>query len=126
MKLNLGFSVIARCIKCVAEEGYANEKPLDFELDFTIETAQNLLMRFGPDTIELDNNIVIKFLRKAGNQDFLGILLITKEDETSYFVGNHEQFLRDIHEGYMKISALNKISTIIDFDFEAGLDFQEE
>lgn len=124
MKLNLGFSVIARCIKCVAEEGHANEKPLDFELDFNIESAQNLLMRFGPDTIVLDT-VILKFLRKAGNQDFLGILLIT-EDEESYFVGNHEQFLRDVHEGYMKITALDKISTILDFDFDAGLEFQQE
>ena len=109
MKMNLGFSVIARCSKCIANEDNINEKSLDFELDFDIETAQKFLMKFGPDVVELNNDILIKFLRKPNSNDFIIILVA---DEEAYFIRNYEQFLRDIHEGYMKITALNKISTI--------------
>lgn len=124
MKLNLGFTVTARCVTSFDDKGNINENPKDFELDFNIESAQNLLMRFGPDMFDLTDDIAVKFLRKTSDNDFVGIMLIVKND-ASYFVGNHEQFLRDVHEGYMKISALYKISTMIDFDYEAGLEFQE-
>lgn len=122
MKMNLGFTVIANCSVAIDEIGQINHEKKEIELSFDIESAQKFIMRIGPDIFDLNDKIKIRFLRK---DDVISTLLLIVKDDCSYIVTNHEQLLRDVHEGYLKIQALDKISTILDFDFEAGLEFQE-
>jgi len=127
MKLNLGFSVIANCVVLEPEDKQNNQSS-EIPLHFDIETAMNFIARFGPDNIELevgedhlDGKIV--FSRKALDPDYIAILLLV--DNETFIVKNPHQILRDVFEGYNKLTALSKISSIIDFDFDAGLEFQE-
>lgn len=128
MKLNLGFSVIANCVTLEQPDDNQNNLSSEILLHFDIETAMNFVARFGPDSIELevgedhlDGKIV--FSRKASDPDYIAILLLV--DGETFIVKNPHQILRDTFEGYNKLVALSKISSIIDFDFDAGLEFQE-
>lgn len=123
MKLNLGFTVIARCTH-IENDGTVKPK-MDFELDLNMEQAQSFLMRFGPDSLELDNDIKVLFYRGHVENSPSGII-ICAHDDGNYIVDNYNQLMRDIHEGYMKLYALDKFSTILEFDFEEGLSFQQE
>lgn len=127
MKLNLGFSVIANCVPLEPEEH--DTQSLEFILHFDIETAMMFATKLGPNAIDLEigedylpGRII--FSRKATDPDYLAILLVLKDNDT-FIVKNPHQLLKDVLEGYTKLVALNKISSIIDFDFEAGLEFQE-
>lgn len=127
MKLNLGFSVIANCVPMEPEE--YDTQSSEFILHFDIETAMMVATKLGPDAIDikvgedyLTGRII--FSRKISDPDHLAILLALKDNDI-FIIKNPHQLLKDVLEGYTKLIALNKISSIIDFDFEAGLEFQE-
>ena len=125
MKMNLGFTVIANCVDTQIEPTtpIGKRESKEVRLEFDIESAQKFLFRFGPETFDLSDSIKVMFLKNK-DKEIISILLIIKDD-SSYIITNYEQIFRDIHEGYMKLSALEKITNILDFDFEAGLDFQK-
>ena len=128
MKLNLGFSVIANCV-VLEPQDTKDKSSLEIPLHFDIESAMNFVARFGPDSIELEvgenhiNTGKVVFSRKASDPNYIAILLLV--DDETYIIKNPHQILRDVFEGYNKLVTLNKISSIIDFDFDAGLDFQQ-
>lgn len=124
MKLDLSFTVVARCSLTFKENGDVDTSDKDITLKFTMDSAENFLSRFSTMYIDLDDNIRIMFMNNTNGLSVRGILVM--KDGESYLVKNHEQIIRDVREGFLKLHTLDKISTILDFDFEEGLSFQTE
>ncbi len=120
MKLNLTFSVIARCRKFKRGEdpNSAIEKE-DIELTFDLEKALRFLLRF------YNNGMIIneyKLLFKMNSSGSLQSMVLFKDDYV-YIVINEGQFVNDILTGYNYLITMDKVSDIMDFDFKAALEF---
>ena len=122
MEMNLGFSVIANCVTLCADP--KDEIKKESKLDFDIQHARMFATKLGPDCFHLEDLTEVKFCRKATDPNYLAIILVPLDDD-SYIVKNPHQLILDVLEGYIKLTTLEKIGDIIDFDFEAGLDFQK-
>lgn len=128
MKLNLGFSVIANCVPLEPEE--CDIKSTEFTINFDIETAMMFVTKLGPSAMDIEigeDHLPAKiiFSRKATDPDYIAILLVLEDNDT-FIVKNPHQLIKDSLEGYVKLTTLDKISSIIDFDFDAGLEFQDQ
>lgn len=122
MKMNLGFTVIANCVTLNADS--KDEINKEIELNFDIQRARMFATKLSPDSFHLEDLTEVRFCRKATDPNYLAILLVVPDDDT-YIVKNPHQLILDVLEGYIKLITLEKIGDIIDFDFEAGLDFQK-
>ena len=122
MKLNLTFSIIARCRKFKKGEDQNSiiEKE-DIELTFDIEKALRFLLRFYNNGMLIDG---YKLLFKMSNSGSLQSIILFK-DNYVYIVTNESQIVNDILAGYNYLITMDKVSDIMDFDFKAALEFND-
>ena len=131
MKMDLGFTVIANCISIEAIEKIndgSDYRSMEITLHFDIDTAKMFATKLGPNSFEIPvgedyHEAKIIFSRKSSDPDYLAILLSVDRD--MYIIKNPHQILRDVLEGYTKLITLDKIASIIDFDFDAGIELQK-
>lgn len=115
MTLQMKFTVIARCK--VYEEGKESYTE-DLELTINQEQAMGILMRFSPSHFALGDYKLSFHLDQYGATD--GILLL--KDDKKYIITNINQFISEVHEGYFRLLALDKFSSILEYDFSSTID----
>lgn len=122
MKMETYFSVIARCktYEKDKEEPDLTAFKEDIELKFNEITAASFLFKFGPDSFKLNEYKAICKYNEKNN--LVGLCLI--DDKYFRIVTNFAQIRNDIHEGYLRLKCLEKISDLLEFDFKAGIDIQ--
>lgn len=122
INLETYFTVIARCgfsVEKDEEKGIVEQKVEheDFELRLNIEDAENFLFKFTPTKFETSGGYIIEFIYIL--DQFKAIFII--HGGKTYIVMNHEQLLRDIHEGYMKLTSMTRFTSMLDFDLHAEI-----
>lgn len=122
MKLETYFSITARCKKIKKDhpEPELTSEVVDIELRFNELTAASLLFKFGPDAFKLNEYKCICKYNEGHNLNGL----VLADDECYYIVTNFNQVLNDTHNGYIRLKVMDKVVDILEFDFKAGLDFQ--
>lgn len=124
MKMNFSFSVIARCKKFETgvdiTQNIQSEK-VDIELNFDIERAMRFLFRFFEPGLMIDDYKVILKNNMTGNFECIALF----KDEYTYIVLNENQVINDVIKGYNYLVAMDKVTDILDFDFNAALEFQQ-
>lgn len=124
MKMNFTFSVIARCKKF--ESGVditpdiQNEK-VDIELHFDMERAMRFLFRFFEPGLMIDDYKVILKNNITGKFECIALF----KDDYTYLVLNENQVINDVIKGYNYLVTMNKVVDIMEFDFEAALDLND-
>ena len=125
MKMNVEFSVIARCKKF--ETGVditpnTQSEKVDVELHFDMERAMRFLFRFFEPGLMIDDYKVILKNNMTGKFECIALF----KDEYTYIVLNENQVINDVIKGYNYLVAMNKVTDILDFDFNAALEFQQD
>jgi hypothetical protein len=120
MKINFNFDVVARCKVYPNGSEDCLIAPEDIVLTFDIEKAGGFLFKFGPNAFKFDN---YKARLKYDNNGSLSGLFLADEDNT-YICTNFKQLVSDVHQGYIRLQMLDKITDIMEFDFKAGIDLQ--
>ena len=125
MKMNFSFSVIARCKKF--ETGVditpnTQSEKVDVELHFDMERAMRFLFRFFEPGLMIDDYKVILKNNMTGNFECIALF----KDEYTYIVLNENQVINDVIKGYNYLVTMNKVTDILDFDFNAALEFQQK
>ena len=125
MKMNVTFSVIARCKKFETgvdiTQNTQSEK-VDIELNFDMERAMRFLFRFFEPGLMIDDYKVILKNNMTGKFECIALF----KDEYTYIVLNENQVINDVIKGYNYLVAMNKVTDILDFDFNAALEFQQD
>ena len=124
MKMNFSFSVIARCKKFETGVNITPDmqsEKVDVELHFDMERAMRLLFRFFEPGLMIDDYKVILKNNMTGNFECIALF----KDEYTYIVLNENQVINDIIKGYNYLVTMNKVTDILDFDFNAALEFQQ-
>ena len=124
MKMNVTFSVIARCKKFETgvdiTQNTQSEK-VDIELNFDMERAMRFLFRFFEPGLMIDDYKVILKNNITGKFECIALF----KDEYTYIVLNENQVINDVIKGYNYLVTMNKVTDILDFDFNAALEFQQ-
>ena len=125
MKMNFSFSVIARCKKF--ETGVditpnTQSEKVDVELHFDMEKAMRFLFRFFEPGLMIDDYKVILKNNMTGNFECIALF----KDEYTYIVLNENQVINDVIKGYNYLVTMNKVTDILEFDFNAALEFQQK
>ena len=124
MKMNFTFSVIARCKRFEAGVDITPNTPsekVDVELHFDMEKAMRFLFRFFEPGLMIDDYKVILKNNMSGKFEYIALF----KDEYTYIVLNENQVINDVIKGYNYLVAMNKVTDILDFDFNAALEFQQ-
>ena len=124
MKMNFSFSVIARCKKFETGVNITPDmqsEKVDVELHFDMERAMRFLFRFFEPGLMIDDYKVILKNNMTGNFEYIALF----KDEYTYIVLNENQVINDIIKGYNYLVTMNKVTDILDFDFNAALEFQQ-
>ena len=124
MKMNFLFSVIARCKRFEAGVDITPNTPsekVDVELHFDMEKAMRFLFRFFEPGLMIDDYKVILKNNMTGKFECIALF----KDEYTYIVLNENQVINDVIKGYNYLVTMNKVSDILDFDFNAALEFQQ-
>lgn len=127
MKFNFNFTVTARCTKIenriTTENNYSTTESIpekiDIDLSFNEEDCENLLFKMTSYNFILNG---YKVLFKFGNMMNFQCIILCK-DKDSYIVTNSNQLINDVLEGYIRLRSMQKISDIMEFDFNTALDF---
>ena len=129
MKINFNFEVIARC-KVYND---IESEPIDTEditLTFDLEKAGLFLFKFGSNSLMLDNDYGARF--KYDNNGNLSGLILTRRvmdganNYYTYICTNLKQVINDVHEGYIRLQMLDRFTDIMEFDFKAGIELQNQ
>ena len=124
MKMNFVFSVIARCKKFETGVDITPNTPsekVDVELHFDMERAMRFLFRFFEPGLMIDDYKVILKNNMTGNFECIALF----KDEYTYIVLNENQVINDVIKGYNYLVTMNKVTDILEFDFNAALEFQQ-
>ena len=125
MKMNFLFSVIARCKKFETGIYITPNTPsekVDVELHFDMERAMRFLFRFFEPGLMIDDYKVILKNNMTGKFECIALF----KDEYTYIVLNENQVINDVIKGYNYLVTMNKVTDILDFDFNAALEFQQK
>ena len=124
MKMNFLFSVIARCKRFEAGVDITPNTPsekVDVELHFDMEKAMRFLFRFFEPGLMIDDYKVILKNNISGKFEYIALF----KDEYTYLVLNENQVINDVIKGYNYLVTMDKVTDILDFDFNAALEFQQ-
>ena len=124
MKMNFLFSVIARCKRFEAGVDITPNTPsekVDVELHFDMERAMRFLFRFFEPGLMIDDYKVILKNNMTGKFEYIALF----KDEYTYLVLNENQVINDVIKGYNYLVTMNKVTDILEFDFNAALEFQQ-
>ena len=124
MKMNFLFSVIARCKRFEAGVDITPNTPsekVDVELHFDMERAMRFLFRFFEPGLMIDDYKVILKNNMTGKFEYIALF----KDEYTYIVLNENQVINDVIKGYNYLVTMNKVTDILEFDFNAALEFQQ-
>ena len=125
MKMNFLFSVIARCKRFEAGVDITPNTPsekVDVELHFDMERAMRFLFRFFEPGLMIDDYKVILKNNISGKFEYIALF----KDEYTYLVLNENQVINDVIKGYNYLVTMDKVTDILDFDFNAALEFQQK
>ena len=99
-------------------ESYRTADIENIDINIDKFSAANFLYRFSPNKFICDKYIfVLKFDDKHRLTNIM-FKETDKEDSNIFLVINMEQVLHDINEGYIRIRTLEKMSSLLEFDFE--------
>ena len=124
MKMNFSFSVIARCKKFETGVNITPDmqsEKVDVELHFDMERAMRFLFRFFEPGLMIDDYKVILKNNMTGKFEYIALF----KDEYTYIVLNENQVINDVIKGYNYLVTMNKVTDILEFDFNAALEFQQ-
>ena len=124
MKMNFSFSVIARCKKFETGVNITPDmqsEKVDVELHFDMERAMRFLFRFFEPGLMIDDYKVILKNNISGKFEYIALF----KDEYTYLVLNENQVINDVIKGYNYLVTMDKVTDILDFDFNAALEFQQ-
>ena len=119
MKFDITFSVTAVCAKYYADNSESSESlsTTNITLNLDKNIAANFLFRFAPSAFKLDDETKV-ILRYDKMNNLIGICIF--RDQFVYIVKNMNQVLAEILEGFMRIRTTEKITSIMEFDFETA------
>ena len=120
MRLNFSFTVTARIAEINDTNSITKE---DIELEFDIPRCEAFLMRFYEEIIV--DNYKIKFTYTDSHQ-VSAIYLQDVHTKTIYVVVNAKQVFMDVKKGYRYLVVMDKMADIMEFDFNAALEFQDQ
>ena len=120
MKIDMEFQVTAICKKVENNKLTSFDKEIILDLDKS--SAASFLFKFGSNIFGIEDQdgikwtVIFRYNKVYGN--FSGISFINNSSKEIYHVMNTNQLLSDISLGYYKTRTLDKIGSILDFDFE--------
>lgn len=120
MKIDMEFQVTAICKKVENHKLTSLDKEIILDLDKS--SAASFLFKFGSNIFGIEDQdgikwtVIFQYNKVYGN--FTGISFINNSNKEIYHVMNANQLLSDISLGYYKTRTLDKIGSILDFDFE--------
>ena len=129
MKINSTFKVsfttdrYPKSNPSINQEGNLKDKieKIDLEFELDDKTAGNFLFRFFPSMFKLNGyNVCMRY----DNSFKLKNVVLAKDDYV-YIVSDTLKFLSDVHEGYFRLIAMNKVNDILEFDFNLEEDYDE-
>lgn len=127
MKFNVAFEVsisVNIFTNNTEDENYQKEsKSALLKLQLSKEDASNIIFRWSKNIFRLSSGNIIQF-KTNDNGDIIAISIHT-EDEI-WLIKNTNQFLADVSEGYFRIRCTEKISNIMEFDFESAMNNDED
>ena len=120
MKIDMEFQVTVICKKVENNKLTSFDKEIILDLDKS--SAASFLFKFGSNIFGIEDQdgikwtVIFRYNKVYGN--FSGISFINNSNKEIYHVMNTNQLLSDISLGYYKTRTLDKIGSILDFDFE--------
>lgn len=132
MQFDISFNVNASCIKFIKTdngqlqwENKESEKEKSrrtlIDLEISDKEAPYFLFKFAPDVFAIKGyHVVMKHDKLESGVET--IMLFPDDDQDHvYLVSNIEQLLASINEGYFRIKMMQKLSSILEYDFETSL-----
>lgn len=122
MKINMTFDIEAKCYEFLNKKDLLNIEnyrtaPIETSIfSFDIYQASYFLFKFMPSKFNYDKYIVI--LKYDDNHCLNGIEMINRTNNHVLVVINFKDFIQDIYESFIRIRSLEKISSLLEFDFE--------
>ena len=118
MKFDITFvaNALVNWYKADDENKEIIQKHMPIDLKLSKDDAANFIFRFGSNTFDVqDYHVVMKY--NEANELF-GIALINKDNDI-FVVANMNSFLAQVTEGYVRARTTEKITAMMEFDFEA-------
>lgn len=85
----------------------------DINFEFNKIEASNFLFKFSPYIFKYKQYQVIFKYNEKGK---LSSIILT-DDDYIYIITNIIQFLTELHEGYFRLLTMEKVNSILEFDF---------
>ena len=123
MMFNVSFEAVANCIvyDTSREDGTPISVNTEIKLEIFKSDAENILYRFSPGQFSINDYKVIMKTDTFGNLKAITLIKDTFEKQYLYVVNNTNTFLSNIHQGYIRILLMEKVSDIMEYDFETSL-----
>lgn len=118
MKFDITFvaNALVNWYKADDEKQEIVQKHMPIDLKLSKGDAANFIFRFGSNAFDIqDYHVVMKYNEV---NELFGIALINKDNDI-FVVVNMNSFLAQITEGYVRARTTEKITAMMEFDFEA-------
>lgn len=121
MKMNTTFEVVAKCYEFTESkdllnlEKYRNAPIEDITLNIDRISASCFLFRNQRSVFRV-NNFVVNL--KYDNHNTLAAIILISENKILYYVINPDELFNNILEGFIRLRTLDKISSLLELDFE--------
>lgn len=118
MKFDITFvaNALVNWYKADDEEQEIIQKHMPIDLKLSKDDAANFIFRFGSNAFDIqDYHVVMKYNEV---NELFGIALINKDNDI-FVVVNTNSFLAQVTEGYVRARTTEKITAMMEFDFEA-------
>lgn len=118
MKFEMKFKVQAICKHFKNNEKIDKEATYNIELNIGKDEAANFIFRFAPSMFIVDDYKVIMRFDDLCKRKSITLV----KGNNFYLVINMTELLSEILEGYIRIRTMEKIASIMEFDFETSLE----
>lgn len=120
MEVSLKFRVTARCN--IYDTRNENSEPNKMDINFTLnkKLAENFIFRLGERNFMIGKDYKVNIRDTNGSPQ-----IIIYTENKNIVVLNSNQLFEEILQGYNRLVALDKLNSIMEFDFDTAIEAQD-